>query len=95
MSNYVTLKFAYANTDFTRSYKLSDVPDDALNTVKSKVQSINSILASSSSTVEKKQLKGNFVADTYSTNVVYGDGHMSSISEATIVVEEVTKIPLF
>ena len=95
MSNYITLKFAYENTDFTRTYQLSDVPTSALSSVKSKVQSINNTLASSSATTERMQLKANFVADSYDATHSYGTGHMAAISEVTIVQEDVTKIPLF
>ena len=96
MSNSISLKFAYNNTDFTRTYKLDNVPTSALSTAKSKIASINSIL---DGTITGQShmiqcLRGNFVANEYD-NGLNSTGHMSKISEATIVQESVTKIPLF
>lgn len=95
MSNSITLKFAYVGTNFTRTYKLDNVATAALANVKSKVQSINADLASSSTPIRKRDLMANFVADEYSTTGFTGEGHMNRIAEVTIVQEDVTKIPLF
>lgn len=94
MSNSVTLKFEYKNTDFTRTYKLDNVATSALASVKSAVNNINQNLSDPYDSEMNKQLSAVFVADTYD-NQPRGDGHLYRIAEATIVVEEVTKIPLF
>ena len=95
MSNSITLKFAYVNTNFTRTYKLDNVATAALADVKTKVQSINADLSSPSTPSLKKDLMVNFVADEYDLTSFTGTGHMQAISEVTIVQEDVTKIPLF
>ena len=95
MSNYVNLKFAYHGTDFTRTYKLENVQDEALTNVKQKVKAINTALAAEGFGGTKVELSSNFVADDYDETSTFGTGHMKEIAEATIVVEEVTKIPLF
>ena len=43
--NSVTLTFGYTGTTETRKYKFDEVDDDALGSVKTKVQAINASLA--------------------------------------------------
>lgn len=93
-TNSVQLKFAYKNTDKTRTYTLDNVATAALPNVKSKVVAINNTLAGEFS-VAKVRLAINFVADEYDETTYDGDGHMTGISEATIIQKEVEKIPLF
>ena len=95
MSNYITLKFAYHNTDFTRTYKLENVQTAALPNVKQKIQDINTVLATAGTGTKKVALSANFVADEYDATNTFGNGHMQAIAEATIVQESVQKIPLF
>ena len=97
-NNSVSLKFAYHNTDFTRVYKLDNVPDSALDSVKSKVKAINASMSNidpEHTSVDVIELSVNFVADEYDKTTWNSTGHFKEISEATVVVEEVTKIPLF
>lgn len=95
MSNYITLKFAYHNTDFTRTYKLDNVQTAALPNVKQKIKDINTALATEGYGGTKVELSANFVANEYDATNTFGTGHMQAIADATIVVEEITKIPLF
>ena len=93
-TNSVQLKFAYKNTDKTRTYTLDDVASSALPNVKSKVIAINNALAGEFS-AKQVQLAINFVADEYDETTYNGDGHLTAISEATIIQKDVQKIPLF
>ena len=95
MSNSITLKFAYHNTDFTRTYKLENVQTAALPNVKQKIKDINTALAAEGYGGTKVELSANFVANEYDTTNTFGNGHMQAIAEAVIVQEDVTKIPLF
>ena len=98
MANSVKLKFAYTGTDFTRVYNLDDVADEALDDVKSKVIALNQKVAAyidgtNPSDGDARVMRSVFVADSLGGNS--GIGYFEKISEATVVVEEVTKIPLF
>ena len=95
MSNYITLKFAYHNTDFTRTYKLEDVQTAALPNVKQKIKDINTALATEGYGLTKVALSANFVANEYDATDTFGTGHLQAIAEATIVQESIDKIPLF
>ena len=44
MSNSVSLTFGYKDTDFTRIYKLENVTNAALSSVKANIQAINASL---------------------------------------------------
>lgn len=104
MSNSIKLKFAYEGTDFTRVYQLDDVATEALPNVKTKVQAINSKLAaakaSPGTSYHDTRLMLSFVSDDYvnhpsSSDFPTATGYFTAITEATIVQESVTKIPLF
>ena len=68
--NNVYLSLGYENTDFTRQYKFSDVSNEALSSVSSKVQAYNANVPASDKAI--------FVSDD-------GDS-MTSITAATIEV---------
>lgn len=70
VTNNVYLTLGYENTDFTRQYKFTDVSNEALSSVSSKVQAYNSNVPASDKKV--------FVSDE-------GDS-MTSITAATIEI---------
>ena len=104
MSNSIKLKFAYQGTNFTRTYQLDDVATAALPNVKSKIQAINTKLASAranpASDFYNTKLMLSFVSDDYvnsgsSEAFPSATGYFKEITEATIIQENITKIPLF
>lgn len=93
MANSVTIKLGYTGTDFTREYKFTDVSASALSSVKTRILEINNVLTNTPESVSARKLTDNFVADSY---VIGGtSGKMKAIVDATIVTEQITKIPLF
>lgn len=104
MSNSIKLKFAYEGTDFTRTYQLDDVATEALPNVKTKVQAVNAKLAAAKANPAadfyNTKLMLSFVSDDFvnhpsSSDFPTATGYFTAITEATIVQESVTKIPLF
>ena len=95
--NTVKVKLAYENTDFTREYSFDNVADSFLDSVKSGVATINNMVAAAKSEstedVSWYGMRGLFVSDDFdpANNIGYSKG----IVEAKIIVQEVTKIPLF
>lgn len=86
-TNSITLTMAYTGTEFNRKYKLDNVSDEALSTVKAKVLAYNQNLPAAD-----KQI---FIADDYDNsdpeNVV---GELASISAAYYETTEYTRINL-
>ena len=81
MSNSIKLTFGYKNTDFTRSYTISDVESSicaAPASIKSAIQAINTSLEGGTS----GGLDGFFRADDY--NAAESIGAFNHINSATI-----------
>lgn len=87
VSNSVTLTMAYTGTDFTRKYKLDNVSDSALSTVKAKVLAYNANLPAAD-----KQI---FISDDYDASdpedII---GSLASITAAQYESVEYTRINL-
>ena len=95
-SNYVQLKFEYYGTNYTRTYKLDNVSNAALSSVKDKVKAVNAIMNESEMNAYRQILAVNFVVDEFTPEQsLESQGYFKGIAEATIVTEQVTKIPLF
>ena len=95
-TNTVQLKFEYYGTDYTRTYKLDNVSNAALDSVKNKVKAVNATMNEDESNLYRQILAVNFVADEFTPGQsLESQGYFKGIAEATIIVEEVTKIPLF
>lgn len=92
-SSSVTLKFGYANTDFTRDYKFENVSASAVELVKTRVLAINNVVQNNPQSGEAQMLIQNFVADNF--NGGQTDGKFSGIVKTTVVTTRETKIPLF
>lgn len=86
--NTVKIKLSYTNTDFTRQMTISDVADSVLADVDTKIESINSSLASGTA----GGLETFYIADDYDAQQSIGS--FKKISEATISQVTQTNIPL-
>ena len=98
--NKVKLKMGFQGTSFTRTYEFEGVSASALDSVKSGVIAFNESVASAVSKetqeYENYALMGTFVSDDFApSNNRDQNGMLSGIVEATVIVEEETKIPLF
>lgn len=83
--NYVELTFGYTYTDFTRTYKISDVEETALYDVADKVVAYNANIPAA----DKKVFISDDYDDTDSENIV---GEFNGIIAAKLVTVTETKI---
>ena len=90
MSNYVTLKFGYTNTEF-RQYKIEDVATEDLDDVKDKVLAVNASLKAGTADGLDTFFRSDDYDATDSENVV---GNFKGIVAAQYTTSEVTDIDL-
>lgn len=86
--NNVKFKMAYKNTDFTRNMTITDVTDEAVADVDTKIEAINSSLEGGTS----GGLDTFFISDDY--NAAQSIGSFAKITEAQIETVITTPIPL-
>ena len=86
-TNSVTLTFGYTGTDFTRTFKIADVDDSALPSVKTKILAYNAAIPAADKKV--------FISDDYDASdpedII---GEFAGIVAAKYTVDSVTNINL-
>lgn len=91
MSNSVQMKLKYTNTTFERQMTISEIADDDLPQIKSKILAINASLAGGTD----GGLSDFFVADDYdASDPEFIIGKFNNISEAKIISINEREIPL-
>lgn len=86
-TNHIAVTLGYSNTDFQRTYKITDVDDTALENVKTKIRAYNAAIPAA----DKKVFISDDYDDTDSENII---GEFSGIIAAKLVTEEEEDINL-
>ena len=86
-TNSVILTFGYTGTEFTRNYKIADVSNEDLETVKAKIRAYNADIPAA----DKKVFISDDYDDSDSENII---GEFNGIVAAQVDMVNETVIPL-
>lgn len=84
-SNSLEITLAYSNTEYTRTYKIPDVSDEAIPSIKSKITAYNANIPAADKKV--------FISDDYDASdpdAIIGE--LSRVASARLVTVTETKI---